>query len=617
MSTLHVTCSDDTSRFLIFAGSPGGRDTVHNTVKRWPGWRRLRAAGRVPASCVGAVGIGSPCSVYSAPVSPVSAARLAGYTGRVAWQPEAHELCKRTLLKLELAEAALRDPPGKLRMTLPTERKPFDHQQQAMTAAIHLGPSLLIADDMGLGKTMSALWIAWQADPDQRVLIVCEAVTKHKWAREIAATLGEVWCEVISGTSKQRADKIASLQFRNRANEGASYAIINYDLLPAMPDHQLEVLVQWCNGGTLILDESYRVKNRKSKTFKKVALLAEDTHARLLLTGTPVRNRVDDLWSQVELIRPGTWTSYSDFCNRHLDMAKIQLGQGPKAKKVFSPVGAKNLRELNAVMNTLQIRRKKEDVLNLPPKLHSYPELELEGSHLKLYKAMREWAILQLDALADETNVFSPQAQGATEAALRCAQIAMGFVGGVPEPVMAKASDAIGKHAHKIKGRQHELVFPDSPKLQWLIETIECLWEQGSRLVVFSRFNGPLVWLRHRFERESFVLHGGQSAETKNEVVERFQSGERSLFLAQVRLTGYDLTTCQDEVFLSRDWSPAINAQAEDRCYRIGQRGTVNVQIPIVTNTIEGYMHKKLEAKAGDAEAALQHMTIGELKEAL
>lgn len=624
MSRLHIILADDRSRFLAYGGAPGGRDIVHTTVAKWPGWRRLRRPGKVP-DLPGSNGIGAPCSIYSAPISALTASQLDSWTAGCAWSSDARNAAVHTIAALRDAKAFLEKKPARRNIATPTRstRTPLPHQLQAMNAVACMGPRVLLADDMGLGKTATAIWCVWEhfAGPC-RVLVVCPASVKFNWRREVHKALGDDhWVQVINGSMKQRADQIMDIHHHTR-KKGTGYVIINYDLLIKLSDRELSHLALWAMGGALLCDESYYLKNRKSQRFKVVqehfASAKGGAHARILMSGTPIRNRVDDLFSQVELIRPGTWTSYTDFCKRHLDQARIQFGQGPTAKKVMRTVGSKNLDKLNAVMNTLQIRRKKDDVLDLPPKVRSYPEIELSGPHLKMYKAMREWALLQLAELDDEDTVFSPQAQGAVQAAMRCEQIAQGFVGGVPDPIMEKMAGVITKHAHSIKGRQHELLFPESPKIAWLIETIECLWQQECRPIVFGKFNGPLVWLRHHFDKDSYILHGGQTAKMRDELIESFQGGDRRLMLCQVKIAeGFELTASNDEIFLSRDWSPAVNAQAEDRCHRIGQRGTVNIQIPIVTNSIEGYIHKKLQAKAGDAEAALQNITIAELRDAL
>jgi SWI/SNF-related matrix-associated actin-dependent regulator 1 of chromatin subfamily A len=490
-----------------------------------------------------------------------------------------------------------------------------------------MGSNILLADDMGLGKTSTAIWHMDIHLPEARVLVVTPASVKYNWRKEIWACMGrDAFVQVIDGTPKDRASQIRDLEAYRRLDK-PGWVIINYDLLVRMADlkknqlvvsDNLMILRDWVEGGGLICDESHYLKNRKSLRYRIVRdMFAPPTNggaaARILASGTPIRNLVDDLFAQVELIRPGTWTSYSDFKGRYLEIVRKQVGQGPSKKVVFEPVAAKNLDELNAVMNTLQIRRKKSEVLGLPPKMVTKPELELEGRHLEVYKAMKEMAIYDLGQLDDEENIFSPQAATALQSALRCEQIAQGFVGGIPD-----GFDIPYKLAHKIKGRPQELVFPDSPKMAWLVEAIETLWRQGCRPVVFSKFNAPLFWLRHKYGEDAFIMHGDLSSKTKDLIVERFQEGARKLFLCQVRIAeGFDLTTSQDELFLSRHDSPAVNAQAEDRCHRIGQRGTVNIQIPIVTNTIEKAIDKRLAIKSADAEAALKTWKVRDVMEAL
>jgi SWI/SNF-related matrix-associated actin-dependent regulator 1 of chromatin subfamily A len=489
---------------------------------------------------------------------------------------------------------------------------------------------VLLADDMGLGKTSTALWAAMEATcgVNTRFLVICPASVKFNWQKEVWATLGENWVLVIDGTAKQRADQFSKLNYVMNLDDGG-FVIINYDLLIRLGAVGLTTLRKWVDKGTLICDESYYLKNRNSKRFKIIhenfAPATGGALGRFLLSGTPVRNRIDDLYAQIELIRPGTWTSYTNFCDRYLDKAlvtygpdKIVGGKKVKARPALKIKGAKNLDKLNIVVNTLQIRRKKEDVLDLPPKIRTFPELQLDGAHLKIYKAMKEWAILELNELNDSDGVFTPQAASAMVSAMRCEQIAQGFVGGIPDPMMRKLSQVVMKHAESIPDRPSELVFPESPKIAWLLETIESLWLQGARPVVFSRFNAPLVWLRHKFDKDSFMLHGGQSAKLRQGIIDGFQEGLRRLMLCQVKIAeGFNLTSSTDEIFHSRDWSPAVNAQAEDRCHRIGQKGTVNIQIPIVTNTVEKPIDKRLGDKADSAAAALKSLTVAELREML
>ena len=118
--------------------------------------------------------------------------------------------------------------------------------------------------------------------------------------------------------------------------------------------------------------------------------------------------------------------------------------------------------------------------------------------------------------------------------------------------------------------------------------------------------------------RQVMVLHGAISSKEKHHVVASFQDGDYDCLLMQVKMAeGFNLHISQDCIFLGRDWSPAMNHQAAGRFHRIGQKGTVNIQVPIVRNTVERLIHKKLMAKESDAQQALRTVTIQELREAL
>lgn len=600
---IHVRLSTDAHRFYVLGGAARGRDHIYNAVTRWPGWKRLPRAGKLGTS------------IYSAPVSPLTAATLAAAAFHVEWTQEARDQADAQLKALRDARTSLESKPPWLFNTLPTERQPLNHQSQAIQAIAHLQGLALLGDDMGLGKTATSLW-ALNELRQRRILVVCPASVKWNWAREIDETLGwNTW--VIDGTPKRRADVFAdAIHNHTRREEGTCgmCLVINYDLLAHLPDNQMQWLKSYCTDGGLILDESHYVKNRNTTRTKLVTELSRGTKHRLLLTGTPQRNMVDDLYSQAEIIRPGTWVSYWDFAKRHLVVTPMEIGN----RKFRKVQGSKDVNGLNAVMNTMLIRRVKEDVLDLPPKMHTYPELELGGDHKKVYKAMKDLAVLQLNELDGGMSIFSPQARSGVEAALRCEQIAMGFVGGVPEPLVERLAKILSKKAEAIPGRPREVIFPDSPKLIWLMETIDTLLKTGKRPVIFSRFNAPMFWLRAQFGDDAMLLSGAATSKQKANTIESFQDGDYKVLFCQVLMAeGFNLHNSQDCIFLGRDWSPAINHQAEGRFHRIGQKGTVNIQIPIVRGTIETAIHKRLMAKDADAEQALRTVTIAELKEAL
>ena len=597
-------------RFRIHGGDPKGQDQLWAIVRRWPGWSRAPGVAKVEGRMV---------SVYTAPAWPSSALPLAETTMQVIWEDGARELVRSHLDSLLMVKGLLERKPKA--MPHLTEREALPHQAQAVLALKAMKHRALLADDMGLGKSSTALWSL--AGEHTRMLILCPASVKFNWAKEIRRTLGVMPTYVIDGTPKRRASLIADVQKGFDLGESQA-VIINYDLLIRLSDVQRVFLARFMEGNGLICDESHYLKSREAQrtkwVFENLAPAKGGASSRLLLTGTPVRNMVDDLWSQIQVIRPGTWTSYWDFAKRHLVVTKEDFGG--KLKRPTDVVrGGRDLKRLNAIVNTLQIRRLKENVLGLPPKVHTYPELELEGDMKRVYKAMKHLAILALDELEDDTMIFAPQARSAVLAMLRCEQIAQGFCGGVPEELVEQLASILTKKAKAIPGRPREIIFPDSPKQVWIRENLETLWGTGKRPVIFSRFNAPMFWLEDHYSKLGHkvgFLHGAISSKAKGQVVEDFQANKHDLFLCQVKMAeGFNLHNSQDAIFLGRDWSPAINHQAEDRLHRIGQKGTVNIQIPYVRGTIETLLHRKLMAKDRDANQALAVVTVKELREAL
>lgn len=504
---------------------------------------------------------------------------------------------------------------GKPRILLdfPTERRPFKHQIEAMAAAQALDYRVLLADDMGLGKTATALWSLHHAGASYAV-VVCPASVKFNWAREVMDTIGYKPL-VIHGTPKKRADQFVEL--RALLGERELVSIINYDLLIRLSDEHL-ALLQECATEAVIIDEAHYVKERTSERTQTTWKLAmsQRNKVRMLLTGTPVRNTVTDLYMLANFVCPKTWTSFAEFERRHCVYVPMQVGSGHRKRTTMQFRQAKEEDRLSAVVNTFQIRRRKEEVLDLPPKLRTFPELQLDDVTKKVYRAMKEWGVKELSELDPTASVFSPQAKNALEILLRLEQLAQGFMGGIPDPVMARISPAVRKRGAAIPGRSNEVIFPSASKLMWLQETLRTLVLTGHRPTVFMRFKAPMFWLVENLEWETLALHG--EVGDRDGIIETFQRGEAQVFLCQVSMAeGFNLTQSQDAIFYGRDWSPAVNAQAEDRLHRIGQKGTVNIQVPIVTDTVERLIHAKLQVKADAAQHVLASLTVADLRKVL
>jgi len=604
-ATIHRT----TGMLRLNGGDPAGRDSTHRTICSWPGWRRLTARGTAHD--------GTPCSIFEAFPYVHTVMPLTRSTFAVEWEQDAKDLVLRRLSAWSLGKRATENdhkPQPVWPSTLPTARAPMPHQMRAIEAIQHWDYRCLLADDMGLGKTSTALWCV-MTSLRRRLLVICPASVKFNWLREAKDTLGELRSWVIDGTPQKRRELWTDLRASMDLGHAAQplLTVINYDLLPHLKDDEFELLLRYTDRQAVIADESHYIKSVKAKRTKLSRELLHNAHVRLLLTGTPIRNTVEDLYSQIEAILPRAWSTYSDFCTRHL----VQVPTEFNGRKVMVVRGARDIPGLNAVVNTVQVARHKSEVISLPPKIHTFPDIEMDDLTKRLYSTMKRFATLALDAIGPETNVFEPQARSAVEMAMRCEQIAQGFVGGLDAALAEQLDGKALSKAQKIPGRPNELAFPSSAKLAWVIETIEDLISVGRRPILYSRFNAPLFFLQTLFP-DGKLLHGGVASQTRHDIVDSFQAGDVPVLLAQVGVAeGWTATRSQDVIFLGRDWSPAKNAQAEDRAYRIGTTGTVNVYIPIVRDSIEAFIHQRLAAKDSDAQQALANITVAELRDAL
>lgn len=613
----------------LYGGNPRGKDTLHEIVAEWPGWKRSGLPAKTPG--------GMSCSRYAARLWPSSILPLLEQKSieLIDGDPDVGNLTDYLAYKcyaqVDAAKLELDPPPSHhapLKWADEWVRSPMPHQVKAIRAIEAMGYCCLLADDMGLGKTASSLY-AWQQSGSHRALIVCPKTVKRNWLREIRKTLKEVEVYMIDGTPKQRANTCSEILAAMRNPQGARQAIIiNYDLLHRLPERERKIIIDWTDNHTIICDESHYLKNRKAGRFEFVydhlTPPVGGARVRLLLSGTPVRNTNEDLWSQIEIVRPGTWSSFHQFDKMHLARGKFVIDDLPESKagkprqKIINKVrGTKRIETLNAVVNTLQVRRKKEEVLDLPEKIFTYPDFELDPPTAKIYQAMKQYALMELADLGDNTPIFAPHAKSALEATMRLEQICQGFLGGIPEAYLEQITPLVSKYAEKIEGRPGHLIFPKSAKIEWLTETIDSIILQGGRPIVFSRFNTPMFWLVDQW-KDAEMLHGGLNMKQRDDIIERFQQFQIPVLFCQVKIAeGFNLTASQDVIFYGRDWSPAINSQATDRAHRMGQTGTVNVQIPIMHKTFETYLHKRLAAKEADAEQALRSITVGELRKQL
>lgn len=401
----------------------------------------------------------------------------------------------------------------------------------------------LLADDMGLGKTLQALCAV-----RGRTLVICPTSVLASWKQQCEAFRPGLSISVYHGARRELVV--------NADITITSYALLRLDI------DALEQ-VEW---DMVILDESQTIRNPGSQVAQAAYRLR--ARQRISLSGTPVENSLDDLWSQFRFLNPGLLGSYSDFQSRFVE--PIQSANKERAN------------ELRRRVMPFILRRLKRDVaLELPPKTEVVLHCELSSDEQIVYDAILGMVRTELIAQLDSgQGVFS-----ALEALLRLRQACC--------------------HVGLLPG--HEA--PTSSKVELLMESLQASISQGHRALVFSQWTSLLDRIEPHMRRLgiSFCRIDG-TTEGRGDVVELFQSEQGpDVMLLSLKAGGLGLTlTAADHVYIVDPWwNPAAEDQAADRAYRIGQKNSVIVHRLVARGTIEERILQIQEEKRQLLSAAL------------
>ena len=411
----------------------------------------------------------------------------------------------------------------------------------------------ILADDMGLGKTRQAIVSLQHLTPGGRRLVVCPASVKRNWAREIALVDAHSDVEVIEGTAASSAT--------------AEWIIINYDILGRHVDRLLQV--PWA---ALVFDEAHYLKNHTSARSKLARQLTEAAAASTgplavqLLTGTPLTSRPRDLFVLLQLVAHPLGRSFLGFARRYCAAEKGEFG--------WKTGGASNIEELTVQLHGVMLRRSKDDVLALPPKLRTWLPVEVPaGTGARAIKK-----VLELLAGKDTRPVPS------RDTALRRRGKLLAFL---------------------VEARQ-ALAFA---KATATLDFVRGAIDQGEKVIVFSCFEDPVQKLATELGSAAVVVTGKTPTAMRQSLVDRFQSDpDVRVFIANIIAggTGLNLTAATQVVFNDLDWVPTNHWQAEDRAYRIGQTRTVNVTYFVARDTIDDFVQAVLETKAALVNAIVE-----------
>ncbi|MCO5170948.1 MAG: SNF2-related protein, partial [Planctomycetes bacterium] len=401
------------------------------------------------------------------------------------------------------------------------------------------GAGACLADDMGLGKTVQAIAALLDRAPLGPALVVAPTSVGPNWVREVERFAPSLRPRLLRDTDRD-AGALAALGPKD-------VLVASYDL--ARIDAALLQGVGWA---TLVLDEAQRVKNARTLTAEALAGL--DAGWRLALTGTPVENRLSDLWSLFRIVSPGLLGSWEGFRERFA--APIERDRDPERAQALA-----------RLLRPYVLRRTKEQVLTeLPPRSESTLDVNLSRGERALYEDARLEAVARLERLVEAGD---RDARFHVLAALtRLRQLAC-------HPGLVEAS---------WRG--------PSAKLTQLLEVVRDLVQGGHRALVFSQFTAHLALVRAALDREGLAYHyldGRTPTRARQAEIDGFQRGERPLFLVSLKAGGVGLNLTGADYVLHLDpwWNPAVEDQATGRAHRLGQRRPVTVYRLVARGTIE------------------------------
>ncbi|WP_406115691.1 DEAD/DEAH box helicase [Streptomyces sp. NBC_01014] len=419
-----------------------------------------------------------------------------------------------------------------------------------------LGLGGCLADDMGLGKTITLIALHLHRARREPTLVVCPASLLGNWQREIARFAPGVPVRRFHGTDRSLDDT------------GGGFVLTTYG---TMRTSAAELAAHpW---GMVVADEAQHIKNPHAATAK--ALRTIPAPARVALTGTPVENNLSELWALLDWTTPGLLGPLKTFRARHARI--VENGEEDGA-----------VERLARLVRPFLLRRKKSDpgiAPELPPKTETDHPVSLTREQASLYQAVvrESMAVIEAD-----------------EGAGRRAQI-MKLLTALKQ-ICNHPAQYLKEGPSRLAGR--------SGKLALLDELLDTILSEGGSVLVFTQYVAMARLLSDHLTARgvpSQLLHGGTPVARREEMVDRFQAGESPVFLLSLKAagTGLNLTRAGHVIHYDRWWNPAVEEQATDRAYRIGQTQPVQVHRLIAEGTVEDRIADMLTAKRALADAVL------------
>ena len=424
----------------------------------------------------------------------------------------------------------------------------------------------ILADDMGLGKTLQVISLLTAEQQEmqagekelRRSLIVCPASLVYNWQKEITRFAPQLKTVIVAGSVPDRASII-------RHSKEGEILITSYDLLK----RDAEVYQKFVFA-IQVIDEAQYIKNPSTQAAKGVKKIT--AAFKLALTGTPIENRLSELWSIFDYLMPGFLYGYQKF-REQFELPIVRNGDEER------------LERLQKMIRPFILRRLKKEVLkDLPDKIEKNMAACMEQKQKELYHAHAQRLALMLQNQTEEE--FADSRFQVLSELTRLRQLCC-------DPALV-----------------YENYEDGSAKLDLCIELIQSAVESGHKILLFSQFTSMIEILTARLQEESiscFVLQGSTKKERRAQMVEQFNRDDTSVFCISLKAGGTGLNLTGADIVIHYDpwWNVAVENQATDRAHRIGQKNVVTVYKLIAKGTIEEKIIKLQQMKEELAEEIL------------
>jgi SNF2 family DNA or RNA helicase len=428
------------------------------------------------------------------------------------------------------------------------------------------GLGACLADDMGLGKTPQLLaFILNLKEQDllaKPTLVVCPTSVLNNWEREVKK-FSPTLSTLIHHGDKRSKGKTFAREVKNKNLVITSYPLVYRDATTFEG-------VEWQG---VVLDEAQNVKNTQAKQSQAVRKLKSGF--RIALTGTPVENRLSELWSVLDFLNPG-FLGTQQFFQRRFAIPIERYGD------------RESLQTLRSLVRPFILRRLKTDkeiIQDLPEKQEMNVFCGLSVEQAELYQTLVEGSLSEIE-----------ESMGIQRR-------------GLILTLLVKLKQICNHPAHFLKEKSIK-TSERSGKLLRLEEMLEELLEEGDRALIFTQFSewGKLLqpYLENQLKREVLFLYGGTRSQQRQEMIDRFQNDPNGppIFILSLKAggMGLNLTRANHVFHVDRWWNPAVENQATDRAFRIGQKRNVQVHKFISTGTLEERINDTIESKKQLAE---------------